>query len=206
MWELWGLAAYGPKVRSPKFVTYSRVAFGALAQMLYVQPRVKGGERNCAAEVARVTPRWARRAWLDARGVPRTAGRVVQECGVGMAPVPIDDNLAFAARPQTRSGPVADMDVAVALSFLGVTPAHVVAEEWIDNGPGLGPLLLASAVAGGSAIRAGAKLVLPAGHVAPLAHSSANDEVRPLLRAFSYEGMMSERKLRTAEALLSSRL
>lgn len=89
------------------------------------------------------------RAWLDAGGVPRTPGRVVQECGVGLVPVRIDDSetgdddtLAFAAPPLVRSGPVGDADLAVALSVLGVTPADVVGAGWIDNGPGwLGVLL-----------------------------------------------------------------
>ncbi len=48
------------------------------------------------------------RAWLDAGGVPRTPGRVIQECGVGVVPVRIDDDvLAFAAPPLIRTGPVA---------------------------------------------------------------------------------------------------
>jgi len=91
------------------------------------------------------------RAWLDAGGVPRTPGRVVQECGVGLVPVRIvasetdDDALAFAAPPLIRSGPVADADLAVALSVLGVTAADVVAAEWIDNGPGWLGILLSSA-------------------------------------------------------------
>jgi len=86
------------------------------------------------------------RAWLDAGGVPRTPGRVVQECGVGLVPVRIDDDaLAFAAPPLIRSGPVADADLAFALSVLGVTPADVVAAKWIDNGPGWLGILLSSA-------------------------------------------------------------
>ena len=77
------------------------------------------------------------RAWLDAGGVPRTPGRVVQECGVGLVPVRIDDDaLAFAASPLIRSGPVGDADLEVALSVLGVTAADVVDAAWIDNGPG----------------------------------------------------------------------
>jgi PhzF family phenazine biosynthesis protein len=77
------------------------------------------------------------RAWLDAGGVPRTPGRVIQECGVGLVPVRIDDDtLAFAAPPLIRSGPVADADLAVALAVLGVTAADVVEVVWIDNGPG----------------------------------------------------------------------
>jgi PhzF family phenazine biosynthesis protein len=92
------------------------------------------------------------RAWLDAGGVPRTAGTLVQECGVGLVPVRITEpvenaapTLAFAAPPLIRSGPVDDADLAVALSILGVTPADVVAAEWIDNGPGWLGVLLSSA-------------------------------------------------------------
>ena len=86
------------------------------------------------------------RAWLDAGGVPRTPGRVVQECGVGLVPVRIDgDALAFAAPPLIRSGPVDDADLAVALSVLGVGADDVVAAEWIDNGPGWLGVLLSSA-------------------------------------------------------------
>jgi len=86
------------------------------------------------------------RAWLDAGGVPRTPGRVVQECGVGLVPVRIDDDaLAFADPPLIRSGLVADADLAVALSVLGVKPADVVEAAWIDNGPGWLGVLLSSA-------------------------------------------------------------
>ncbi len=86
------------------------------------------------------------RAWLDAGGVPRTPGRVIQECGVGLVPVRIDDDtLAFAAPPLIRSGPVDRGDLAVVLSVLGVTPADVVDAAWIDNGPGWLGVLLKSA-------------------------------------------------------------
>ncbi|MCB2413947.1 PhzF family phenazine biosynthesis protein [Demequina sp. TTPB684] len=86
------------------------------------------------------------RAWLDAGGVPRTPGRVVQECGVGLVPVRIDDvALAFAAPPLVRSGAVDDADLAVALSVLGVAADDVVAAEWIDNGPGWMGILLRDA-------------------------------------------------------------
>ncbi len=86
------------------------------------------------------------RAWLDAGGVPRTPGRVVQECGAGLVPVRVDeDALAFAAPPLIRSGPVDDDDLAVALSVLGIGADDVVAAEWIDNGPGWMGLLLRDA-------------------------------------------------------------
>lgn len=86
------------------------------------------------------------RAWLDAGGVPRTPGRAVQECGMGLVPVRIDDDtLVFAAPPLIRSGPADDADLAVALSVLGVTLADVVEARWIDNGPGWLGVLLPSA-------------------------------------------------------------
>ncbi len=86
------------------------------------------------------------RAWLDAGGVPRTPGRVVQECGVGLVPVRIDgETLAFAAPPLVRSGPVEAADLDVALSVLGVSAADVVDAAWIDNGPGWMGVLLADA-------------------------------------------------------------
>lgn len=86
------------------------------------------------------------RAWLDAGGVPRTPGRVVQECGVGLVPVKIAyDTLAFAAPPLIRSGRVGDADLAVALAVLGITAADVVEAAWIDNGPGWLGLLLRDA-------------------------------------------------------------
>lgn len=78
------------------------------------------------------------RAWLEAGGVPRTPGVVVQECGAGLIPVRTHDDgtLAFAAPPLLRSGTPSDPDLAVALDVLGVGPDEVVAAEWVDNGPG----------------------------------------------------------------------
>jgi len=45
-------------------------------------------------------------AWLQAGGVSRQTGRIVQECGVGLVEVKQDgERLSFAAPPLTRSGP-----------------------------------------------------------------------------------------------------
>ena len=55
------------------------------------------------------------------------------------------DRLAFAAPPLRRSGPV-DRDVLAHLAgALGLTPADVVASNWVDNGPGWIGLMLTSA-------------------------------------------------------------
>ncbi len=83
------------------------------------------------------------RAWLDAGGVPATAGVVVQECGAGLVPVRIDNGrLAFAAPPRVRSGPVDPATVAALTEILGIGRQQVVDAEWLDNGPGWIGLLL----------------------------------------------------------------
>ena len=79
-------------------------------------------------------------AWLDAGGVPRQAGVVVQECGVGLVRVrQIDgapNRLAFAAPPLRRSGPAEPAVVAQVLRALQIGADAVLGVEWIDNGPG----------------------------------------------------------------------
>lgn len=79
-------------------------------------------------------------AWLDAGGVPRGAGEVVQECGVGLVRVrrfdDAPDRLAFAAPPLRRSGPAEAEVVAQVLRSLRLSADEVLQVEWIDNGPG----------------------------------------------------------------------
>ncbi|MDN4471825.1 PhzF family phenazine biosynthesis protein [Demequina zhanjiangensis] len=86
------------------------------------------------------------RAWLDAGGVPRTPGAVVQECGVGLVPLRHDGaSLAFAAPPLQRSGPVDDAFLKEVCGVLGISPDDVVDASWVDNGPGWVGLLLKDA-------------------------------------------------------------
>ncbi|HEX7301271.1 PhzF family phenazine biosynthesis protein [Lentzea sp.] len=88
------------------------------------------------------------RAWLAAGGVPRVAGRVVQECGAGLVTVREEGaRLAFAAPPLTRSGPVTLSDLLALATALRVRPEDVVDAQWADNGPGWVAVLLASASA-----------------------------------------------------------
>lgn len=84
-------------------------------------------------------------AWLGAGGSPRAAGRVVQQCGVGLVEVRRSDRLAFAAPPLRRSGGVDAGLLARVLARLGIGPEPVLAAEWVDNGPGWVGLELASA-------------------------------------------------------------
>jgi PhzF family phenazine biosynthesis protein len=86
------------------------------------------------------------RAWLMHGGVPRQAGRVVQQCGVGRVEVRLEDGnrLAFAAPPLRRSE-VEPALLAQVCAALGLAPAEVLASSWLDNGPQWLSLLLPSA-------------------------------------------------------------
>ncbi|WP_422934884.1 PhzF family phenazine biosynthesis protein [Sinomonas sp. P47F7] len=86
------------------------------------------------------------RAWLDAGGVPATAGRLVQECGVGLVTIADDGGrLAFAAPPLRRSGPVDASDLAAVVGSLRLGADDVVDAAWVDNGPGWVGVLLRDA-------------------------------------------------------------
>lgn len=88
------------------------------------------------------------RAWLDAGGVPRNPGVVIQECGAGLIPVTIaDDILSFTPPPRTRSGAVDPALLAQLVQILGVEASEIVDAEWLDNGPGWVGVLLPDAEA-----------------------------------------------------------
>lgn len=75
-------------------------------------------------------------AWLAAGGTPRSPGKVVQECGVGLVPVRVEgDRLAFRAPPLRRSGPLDPAQQAEAIRLAGVAENAVVAAVHADNGP-----------------------------------------------------------------------
>lgn len=85
-------------------------------------------------------------AWLQTGGQPQVAGRVVQECGVGLVTLRRDgERLAFAAPPLIQSGPLAEEDVALIARGLGIARSDVVAHAWCDNGPRWRGVLLRSA-------------------------------------------------------------
>ncbi|MFC4167575.1 PhzF family phenazine biosynthesis protein [Teichococcus aestuarii] len=75
-------------------------------------------------------------AWLAAGGRPRGA-EVVQECGVGPVRIRRGERgqLAFAAPPLRRSGPVEPEVLARLARGLRLAPEAIVAAEWIVNGP-----------------------------------------------------------------------
>jgi PhzF family phenazine biosynthesis protein len=85
-------------------------------------------------------------AWLAAGGVPKDAGTVVQECGVGRVRVRRQgQRLAFAAPPLRRTGP---LDAALRqriAAALGVDASDILHHQWVDNGPGWCAVMLRSA-------------------------------------------------------------
>jgi PhzF family phenazine biosynthesis protein len=82
------------------------------------------------------------RAWLHAGGM--SAGeRIVQECGIGLVQVRrsdigdgVEPQLAFAAPPLLREGPLEEDEVVAIASALGVDRSAVRGHTWADNGPG----------------------------------------------------------------------
>ncbi|MEV4468024.1 PhzF family phenazine biosynthesis protein [Nonomuraea salmonea] len=85
-------------------------------------------------------------AWLEAGGVPRKEGEVVQECEAGLVPLRVTgDGLAFEAPPLIRSGPVDEELLGRVAGALGIERADIVAAEWAANGPHWIGVLLADA-------------------------------------------------------------
>ncbi len=74
-------------------------------------------------------------AWREHGGRPRAPGEVVQQCGVGLVRIRIDAaGAAFAAPPLTRAEVSAD-DLDAVLAALGTDREHLVASQWLKNGP-----------------------------------------------------------------------
>ena len=85
-------------------------------------------------------------AWLEAGGIPRQDGIVVQECPAGLVRVKRDGGtLAFAAPPLTRSGPVAEADLNHIAAGLGLPREAMLDSSWLVNGPDWIGVLLESA-------------------------------------------------------------
>jgi PhzF family phenazine biosynthesis protein len=74
-------------------------------------------------------------AWLEAGGVPKTPGAVVQQCGVGRVDIRLDGERAAFAAPPLRKEPVAEAELAPVLSALGLQRDQVLQAQWLDNGP-----------------------------------------------------------------------
>lgn len=87
-------------------------------------------------------------AWLHAGGNPRRHDTVIQECDAGLVRLKRNDaDLAFAAPPLLRSGPVGDELLQQVVAVLGIDRKQVVDASWADNGPGWIAILLEDAAA-----------------------------------------------------------
>lgn len=85
-------------------------------------------------------------AWLEAGGVPRTEGTVVQECGGGLVELRRgDQTLSFAAPDCVRSGELDEDFVNEIAQALHVDREDILGHQWVDNGPGWAAVRLASA-------------------------------------------------------------
>ncbi len=89
-------------------------------------------------------------AWLAAGGQPQQSGIVVQECGVGLVQVRIDEGpsgtrLAFAAPPLLRSGPLDGALLQRIAAGLRLPVQAIRQHQWVDNGPGWCAVMLVSA-------------------------------------------------------------
>ena len=115
-------------------------------------------------------------AWLKAGGQPQVAGRIVQECGVGLVTIRQQgDLLAFAAPPLRRSGLLDEADVALIARGLGVAREDIVQHAWCDNGPGWARRAAGEQRAGAGAQANAAILAgLDVGVVGPAAGSGAS--------------------------------
>ena len=85
-------------------------------------------------------------AWLEAGSAPRSAGQVVQECGIGLVRLRIEeDGIAFEAPPLIKGGPATAEERDAAVRSLRVDESRVQDVQWADNGPGWIAVLLDSA-------------------------------------------------------------
>ena len=119
-------------------------------------------------------------AWLAAGGVPKQAGQVVQQCGIGLVDVQVAGQmLAFAAPPFAHYGPMATDDIATAAALVGIDPAAVLEGVHLANGPKWCLLRLASAQAVLAARPlARAPIGTDIGLAAPASDSDADWELR----------------------------
>lgn len=75
-----------------------------------------------------------------------TDDEIVQECGVGLVPLRVEDPLYFFRAPdQIKDGPIDEETFAMILDVLGVGADRVVSSRWVDNGPGWSGVLMETA-------------------------------------------------------------
>ena len=84
-------------------------------------------------------------AWLAAGGVPAQAGRVVQDCAIGLVGIDTTGAVPAFEAPQTRVAPMPEDLRAHLCAKMAIDPARVMRAALLDNGPSWQVLELASA-------------------------------------------------------------
>ena len=75
-------------------------------------------------------------SWLEAGGIAKGEGRVVQECGIGLVDIRVEgESLAFKAPPLLKHEPLTDEERAAAITLTGVDEAAVIEAVHVVNGP-----------------------------------------------------------------------
>ena len=74
-------------------------------------------------------------AWLDAGGVPRSEGRVVQECAIGLVDIHLDGDVPAFVAPETEVAALSEDEVASLCDALAVSRRDVVRAARLANGP-----------------------------------------------------------------------
>ena len=134
-------------------------------------------------------------AWMQAGGQPKAA-HVVQECGIGLVPIRRQEiggqqQLAFAAPPLIKSGPLQEADVSLIARGLGLPRSDILHHAWCDNGPKWRGVMLQSAeqvlsLKPDGAVLAGLDIgvVGPRGKVGAMGPRAAGDDCTFEVRAF----------------------
>ncbi len=85
-------------------------------------------------------------SWLANGGSPKNSEFVVQECEIGLVKIRRDgERLYFAAPELRRSGPIDEETLATYCDILQIKREAILYHQWVDNGPGWGAIMLASA-------------------------------------------------------------
>ena len=87
-------------------------------------------------------------AWRARQSADERGSEIVQECGAGLVRLRVErdgEQLAFAAPPLLREGPVEESLIAHIADVLALKREEILDAEWVDNGPGWVAVLLADA-------------------------------------------------------------
>lgn len=74
-------------------------------------------------------------AWLNAGGQPKTLGKVVQDCKIGLVDIDVSGNVPAFAAPQTKIAPLPKADLDEITTALDLSRDAIKTSALLDNGP-----------------------------------------------------------------------